>query len=138
MHTLTRLPGSPAGNGSDDNKVTPATTRTPSSSAAPQPSAVPVPLSPAEPRNTPSPYPTPAPTPDPYFLHFDPRREHQDYKQAQHRLEETHREKVTKVCVARCYVRPGGSLAGRAGACHQPAASGAQGRRRGQRLARVA
>lgn len=53
----------------------------------------------AEARNTPSPYPTPSPTPDPYFMHFDPRREHQDYKQAQHRLEETHREKVTKVCV---------------------------------------
>ncbi|XP_052127417.1 amyloid-beta-like protein isoform X3 [Frankliniella occidentalis] len=91
-----------AGNGSDDinNKVTPPTTRTPSSSAAPQPSPAAVAAaaqpSPAENRNTPSPYPTPSPTPDPYFLHFDPRREHQDYKQAQHRLEETHREKVTK------------------------------------------
>ncbi|XP_052127408.1 amyloid-beta-like protein isoform X2 [Frankliniella occidentalis] len=91
-----------AGNGSDDinNKVTPPTTRTPSSSAAPQPSPAAVAAaaqpSPAENRNTPSPYPTPSPTPDPYFLHFDPRREHQDYKQAQHRLEETHREKVMK------------------------------------------
>lgn len=83
-----------AGNGSDDNKVTPSTTRSPGSSAAPQPSAM-APVPPAQPRNTPS--PTPSPTPDPYFLHFDPRREHQDYKQAQHRLEETHREKVTKV-----------------------------------------
>jgi amyloid beta A4 protein len=66
------------------------------------------------------------PTPDPYFTHFDPRMEHQSYKvietffeksfnktlilsnfcffhfirilkEAQQRLEETHREKVTKV-----------------------------------------
>lgn len=40
---------------------------------------------------------TPMPTPDPYFTHFDPRIEHESYKQAQERLEETHREKVTKV-----------------------------------------
>ncbi|KAL0280612.1 UNVERIFIED_CONTAM: hypothetical protein PYX00_001847 [Menopon gallinae] len=38
-----------------------------------------------------------APTPDPYFTHFDPRVEHQAYKEAQQRLEELHREKVTKV-----------------------------------------
>ncbi|XP_065347111.1 amyloid-beta-like protein isoform X3 [Cloeon dipterum] len=37
------------------------------------------------------------PTPDPYFTHFDPRGEHQAYKEAQQRLEEMHREKVTKV-----------------------------------------
>lgn len=37
------------------------------------------------------------PTPDPYFTHFDPRIEHQAYKEAQLRLEELHREKVTKV-----------------------------------------
>lgn len=36
-------------------------------------------------------------TPDPYFTHFDPRIEHQAYKEAQLRLEELHREKVTKV-----------------------------------------
>lgn len=36
-------------------------------------------------------------TPDPYFTHFDPRNEHQSYKDAQERLEETHREKVTRV-----------------------------------------
>ncbi|XP_072385440.1 amyloid-beta-like protein [Diabrotica undecimpunctata] len=36
-------------------------------------------------------------TPDPYFTHFDPRNEHESYKQAQERLEETHREKVTRV-----------------------------------------
>jgi amyloid beta A4 protein len=60
---------------------------------------------------TPSPTPAPArhlqpassapvtqvPTPDPYFTHFDPRLEHQAYKDAQQRLEEMHREKVTKV-----------------------------------------
>lgn len=60
---------------------------------------------------TPSPTPSPArhlqpaspapvtqvPTPDPYFTHFDPRLEHQAYKDAQQRLEEMHREKVTKV-----------------------------------------
>jgi amyloid beta A4 protein len=37
------------------------------------------------------------PTPDPYFTHFDPRGEHQAFKEAQQRLEEMHREKVTKV-----------------------------------------
>ncbi|XP_037036396.1 amyloid-beta-like protein isoform X2 [Bradysia coprophila] len=36
-------------------------------------------------------------SPDPYFTHFDPRAEHQSYKDAQQRLEETHREKVTRV-----------------------------------------
>ncbi|XP_060532115.1 amyloid-beta-like protein [Cylas formicarius] len=36
-------------------------------------------------------------TPDPYFTHFDPRNEHQSYREAQERLEETHREKVTRV-----------------------------------------
>lgn len=36
-------------------------------------------------------------TPDPYMTHFDPRSEHQSYKQAQMRLEEVHKEKVTKV-----------------------------------------
>ncbi|XP_026482604.1 amyloid-beta-like protein [Ctenocephalides felis] len=41
--------------------------------------------------------PPSAQTPDPYFTHFDPRVEHQNYKEAQQRLEETHREKVTKV-----------------------------------------
>lgn len=40
---------------------------------------------------------TTVPTPDPYFTHFDPRNEHQSYKEAQERLEETHREKVTHV-----------------------------------------
>lgn len=39
----------------------------------------------------------PPSTPDPYFTHFDPRIEHQAYKEAQQRLEEMHREKVTKV-----------------------------------------
>ncbi|XP_031635265.1 amyloid-beta-like protein, partial [Contarinia nasturtii] len=34
---------------------------------------------------------------DPYFTHFDPRSEHQSYKEAQQRLEEMHREKVTRV-----------------------------------------
>ncbi|XP_045524454.1 amyloid-beta-like protein isoform X4 [Pieris brassicae] len=36
-------------------------------------------------------------TSDPYFSHFDPRTEHQSYKDAQQRLEENHREKITKV-----------------------------------------
>jgi amyloid beta A4 protein len=63
---------------------------------------------------TPSPTPAPArhlqpassapvtqvPTPDPYFTHFDPRLEHQAYKDAQQRLEEMHREKVTKVSMS--------------------------------------
>ncbi|XP_020720481.1 amyloid-beta-like protein isoform X4 [Bombus terrestris] len=38
-------------------------------------------------------------TPDPYLTHFDPRSEHQSYKQAQMRLEEVHKEKVTKEAV---------------------------------------
>lgn len=47
---------------------------------------------------TPAPRPTTGvPTPDPYFTHFDPRMEHRAYKDAQQRLEEMHREKVTKV-----------------------------------------
>lgn len=37
------------------------------------------------------------PTPDTYFTHFDPRDEHKRYKEALNRLEELHREKVTKV-----------------------------------------
>ncbi|XP_055607742.1 amyloid-beta-like protein isoform X3 [Uranotaenia lowii] len=40
---------------------------------------------------------TAIPTPDPYFTHFDPRYEHQNFKEAQQRLEESHREKVTRV-----------------------------------------
>ncbi|XP_055635435.1 amyloid-beta-like protein isoform X2 [Toxorhynchites rutilus septentrionalis] len=47
---------------------------------------------------------TAIPTPDPYFTHFDPRYEHQsfknlhtDFQEAQQRLEESHREKVTRV-----------------------------------------
>lgn len=47
---------------------------------------------------------TAIPTPDPYFTHFDPRYEHQSFKslhaefqEAQQRLEESHREKVTRV-----------------------------------------
>lgn len=57
--------------------VTPSTTSTTTQAAAP--------VAPA------------APTPDPYFTHFDPRVEHQSYKEAQERLEESHREKVTRV-----------------------------------------
>ncbi|KAL5275804.1 APLP2 family protein [Megaselia abdita] len=41
--------------------------------------------------------PTNQPTVDPYFTHFDPRLEHQSYKVSQKRLEENHREKVTRV-----------------------------------------
>lgn len=37
------------------------------------------------------------PTPDTYFTHFDPKDEHKLYKEALNRLEELHREKVTKV-----------------------------------------
>lgn len=36
-------------------------------------------------------------TRDPYMINFDPRSEHKSYKQAQMRLEEVHKEKVTKV-----------------------------------------
>lgn len=44
----------------------------------------------------------PQSTPDPYLTHFDPRSEHQSYKQAQMRLEEVHKEKVTKVSSINC------------------------------------
>ncbi|XP_065158410.1 amyloid-beta-like protein isoform X2 [Atheta coriaria] len=52
---------------------------------------------PPPPSTTTTPSTTSMPTPDPYFTHFDPRNEHQSYKEAQERLEETHREKVTHV-----------------------------------------
>lgn len=45
----------------------------------------------------PPPSSTNQPTADPYFTHFDPHYEHQSYKEAQQRLEESHREKVTRV-----------------------------------------
>ncbi|XP_067011782.1 amyloid-beta-like protein isoform X1 [Anabrus simplex] len=57
----------------------------------PSPTAAPASSAPLPSHNT------PVPTPDPYFTHFDPRVEHQMYKDAQQRLEEMHREKVTKV-----------------------------------------
>ncbi|KAJ8888613.1 hypothetical protein PR048_008105 [Dryococelus australis] len=70
----------------------------PNSSAAPpsskQQNSIPSP-SPTQAPGTSS--PTQVPTPDPYFTHFDARLEHQAYKDAQQRLEEMHREKVTKV-----------------------------------------
>ncbi|CAG9820159.1 unnamed protein product [Phaedon cochleariae] len=48
-------------------------------------------------RTTTTAQPTTTTTPDPYFTHFDPRNEHDSYKEAQERLEEIHREKVTRV-----------------------------------------
>lgn len=39
-------------------------------------------------------------TPDPYLTQFDPKKEHESYKKAQMRLEEEHREKVTKVILS--------------------------------------
>ncbi|XP_063977486.1 amyloid-beta-like protein isoform X2 [Diachasmimorpha longicaudata] len=53
--------------------------------------AMPVPVSSSTQQPT-----QPQGTPDPYLTHFDPRSEHQSYKQAQMRLEEVHKEKVTK------------------------------------------
>ncbi|XP_055908783.1 amyloid-beta-like protein isoform X3 [Eupeodes corollae] len=50
-----------------------------------------IPLPPQQPPSTSQ------PTADPYFTHFDPHYEHQSYKEAQQRLEENHREKVTRV-----------------------------------------
>ncbi|XP_049794933.1 amyloid-beta-like protein [Schistocerca nitens] len=68
------------------------------SSAAPAAAALPSPTAaPATASGAGSQAATPVPTPDPYFTHFDPRIEHQAYKDAQQRLEEQHREKVTKV-----------------------------------------
>lgn len=40
----------------------------------------------------------PTATPDYYFSHFDPKKEHEEFKAAEKRLEDNHREKVTKVC----------------------------------------
>lgn len=39
----------------------------------------------------------PSATPDYYFSHFDPKREHEEFKAAEKRLEDNHKEKVTKV-----------------------------------------
>ncbi|XP_043288439.1 amyloid-beta-like protein isoform X2 [Venturia canescens] len=57
-----------------------------------EPTAMPLPVS----SSTLQPSQQPQGTPDPYLTHFDPRSEHQSYKQAQMRLEEVHKEKVTK------------------------------------------
>lgn len=56
-------------------------------------SAVAIPLPPQQQQHS----STVQPTADPYFTHFDPHYEHQSYKEAQQRLEENHREKVTRV-----------------------------------------
>merc|ERR1712080_439946 len=40
---------------------------------------------------------TTRPTADPYFTHYDPRDEHDAYKEAERRFEEHHRAKVSKV-----------------------------------------
>merc|ERR1712025_819506 len=40
---------------------------------------------------------TTRPTADPYFTHYDPRDEHEAYKEAERRFEEHHRSKVSKV-----------------------------------------
>ncbi|XP_043288441.1 amyloid-beta-like protein isoform X4 [Venturia canescens] len=60
-----------------------------------EPTAMPLPVS----SSTLQPSQQPQGTPDPYLTHFDPRSEHQSYKQAQMRLEEVHKEKVTKEAV---------------------------------------
>jgi amyloid beta A4 protein len=73
-----------------------------SGSSTPTPSSHPTSAAPAAPNTPAAAAPSVSgqqqvPTPDPYFTHFDPRGEHQAFKEAQQRLEEMHREKVTKV-----------------------------------------
>lgn len=73
----------------------------PASSSSPAPSTAP-PAPPSTPPTTtaaapPTAHLEPTVTQDPYFTHFDPRIEHQSFKDAQQRLEETHREKVGSV-----------------------------------------
>lgn len=73
-----------------------STTRAPVSTSTPAPvrtTATRVPVLPVV--TTPKASETPA-TQDPYFTHFDPRIEHQSFKDAQQRLEEIHREKVSR------------------------------------------
>lgn len=85
------------GDDADDMQGFGASTAAPGSAAAPTP--VPTSASPLANSQAPAAQPTgqQVPTPDPYFTHFDPRGEHQAFKEAQQRLEEMHREKVTKV-----------------------------------------
>lgn len=72
--------------------IKPSTTVSTTEKSKQEPTAMPVPVSSSS--QSPS---QPQGTPDPYLTHFDPRSEHQSYKQAQMRLEEVHKEKVTKV-----------------------------------------
>ncbi|EFX86398.1 hypothetical protein DAPPUDRAFT_313180 [Daphnia pulex] len=41
--------------------------------------------------------PKPSPTPDPYLTHYNPKKERDDFLDAEQRLEERHRERVTKI-----------------------------------------
>ncbi|XP_011349454.1 amyloid-beta-like protein isoform X2 [Ooceraea biroi] len=75
----------------DTTTSRPSTTVSTTEKAKQEATAMPLPMStstqqPSQPQGT----------PDPYLTHFDPRSEHQSYKQAQMRLEEVHKEKVTK------------------------------------------
>lgn len=72
-------------------------TTTTTTTTAPPPSPPPAPTSTEGSHTTPSGPVRNLPTPDTYFTHFDPRDEHKLYKEALNRLEELHREKVTKV-----------------------------------------
>ncbi|XP_059480072.1 amyloid-beta-like protein isoform X2 [Neocloeon triangulifer] len=86
--------GDGAGEDSDDMQGFGVASSTP---AAAVPTPAPTSASPLANSQTPvQPTGQQVPTPDPYFTHFDPRGEHQAYKEAQQRLEEMHREKVTK------------------------------------------
>ena len=50
--------------------------------------------------------PKPSPTPDPYLTHYNPKKERDDFLDAEQRLEERHRERVTKVTVECLFVAP--------------------------------
>jgi len=41
--------------------------------------------------------PKPSPTPDPYLTHYNPKKERDDFLDAEQRLEERHRDRVTKI-----------------------------------------
>ena len=70
----------------------PSTTASTTEKSKQEATAMPLPLS-----TSTQPPPQVQGSPDPYMTHFDPRSEHESYKQAQMRLEEVHKEKVTKV-----------------------------------------
>lgn len=95
--TTTRKPSTTTSTASTSTSTTSTTTSTTTTTTPPPPPPPPSTAETAGGRTTPSGPVRNLPTPDTYFTHFDPRDEHKLYKEALNRLEELHREKVTKV-----------------------------------------